>query len=319
MSGNITTSSFTLILILPSLFTLVVVLGSLIVTRWRRIILSNYSIAGFVLLLLTLNFIELITYANLVENLYLMGKIYYSVVIVILALFVCLCERPYNLEAGKKYMLYASLVISSIVLVSLITGTDLVLAGIEPIAYSVTRIPGKFYWLFEVYLIACITGGSYIIYLSIDKAANPLDKKRHKVILYSLLPFALTCLLVVVFIQFEINIKIPILIPICTLIFILVYIQSENQHGLFRLLVHIPYSKEREAYLELNKKLIDYISKTQTDEQLSLKSLMMEIETSLIASALDTKDGNYNLAAELLSISPSTVYRHKKPGEREKS
>jgi len=75
--------------------------------------------------------------------------------------------------------------------------------------------------------------------------------------------------------------------------------------------VNIPFSSERAPYREINEQVIEYLSKTQTDEKLSLKEMMTEIERTFINNALEIKDGNHSLAAELLSISLSTIYRNK--------
>jgi DNA-binding NtrC family response regulator len=123
-----------------------------------------------------------------------------------------------------------------------------------------------------------------------------------------------TTLLVLFLMQLGIEITWSLFLPFTTLIFVTVYLFTKDRNNLFRLLVNVPFSKERKAYKQLNARVLEYISKTQTDEPLPLKKIMSDIEQTFINNALEIKDGNLNLAAELLSISISTVYRYKDKG-----
>jgi len=114
---------------------------------------------------------------------------------------------------------------------------------------------------------------------------------------------------VFILIQIDSIINLSFFLPICTLIFLIIYLFTENKRDLFRVLVNIPYSQERVAYKELNDRVIEYLSKTQTEEKISLKEAMATIEKAFISRALEIKDGDHNLAAEMLSISMSTIYR----------
>ena len=109
--------------------------------------------------------------------------------------------------------------------------------------------------------------------------------------------------------QLGLNINFYIFLPFSTLLFVIVYLFTENKSDLFKFLVNIPYSEERAAYKEMNDRLIEYLAKTQTEEKISLKEAMGSIEKAFIARALELKGGDHNLAAEMLSISMSTIYR----------
>lgn len=111
--------------------------------------------------------------------------------------------------------------------------------------------------------------------------------------------------------QLGLNLNWSIFLPLCTLCFVSVYLFTENKQNLFRFLTKIPYLPERAAYNKLNQRVIDYVGKIQTDEQLSLKEMMSDIERTFVANAIEIKDGDHNLAAELLSVSLSTIYRNK--------
>jgi len=148
-----------------------------------------------------------------------------------------------------------------------------------------------------------------LIWRSYARANNPLDKKRHIVIFYSFLPIVITGISVLILMQLGFDINFSIFLPLSTLLFVIVYLFTENRSDLFKFLVNIPYSEERAAYKEVNDRLIEYLARTQTDEKISLKEAMGSIEKAFIARALELKGGDHNLAAEMLSISMSTIYR----------
>lgn len=139
---------------------------------------------------------------------------------------------------------------------------------------------------------------------------------RRKVILVSFFPLIGTVLLVIILMQAGVQINWSIFLPLSTIAFILAYLFTENRNDLFKVLVNIPFSEERKAYKLINSRILEYISKTQTNESISLKGLLSEIEKTFITNTLEMNDGNHNLAAELLSISISTIYRNKKRDEK---
>lgn len=301
--------TFSVYLAFPSILALGISLFILFSRKWRKLLLDNYIIACFLFSLLGMNFIEVITYSNLSNNFELLLRIYYSFVVLLLTSFICLSERLNNhSQKSTKYFLSFS-IISSIVLIAMILETDQIIAGAISTKFTILRVPGEYYFIFLSYLITYIFIGLFLILFSIRNANNPLKKRRHKVIFFSLLPLALILSLVFILIQIDSIINLSFFLPICTLIFLIIYLFTENKRDLFRVLVNIPYSQERVAYKELNDRVIEYLSKTQTEEKISLKEAMATIEKAFISRALEIKDGDHNLAAEMLSISMSTIYR----------
>ena len=308
---------FNSLLALPSLFALAVILTIFTFRKKRIVLLENIYISSFLISLIGMNVLEVIAYENISANFNLLVRLYYCFLTVLLSSFICLGIRLNNWSPDFFPKLNTYFIVSDISIIALILFSDVFITGATNTAYTVLRLPGNYYWLFLAYLFLCLLLGLYFILRSIYHASNPLDKRRHIVIFYSLFPLILTLAFVFVMIQIGANVNLSILLPICSLIFILVYLLTENKTDLFRFLVNIPFSNERKAYKELNTRVLEYIAKTQTDEPVSLKNLMSEIEKIVITNALEIKDGNHNLAAELLSVSLSTVYRLKyKPNHK---
>jgi len=303
---------FNQFLAIPSLTVIFCILFLLAIQRWRSLLFQNLLIAAFIVTLLFMNFLEVLTFGNLYTNYDFSIRAYNCTAIILASLFLCLGENL-NADSGiDKRFLYSIIILTSSLLIWAILFTDIVISGYSVNAFSIFRNPGDLYWLFQIFAFLCITLGVYFITRGIFLATNDLDRKRYRVILISFFPLVITSFLVLIFMHFGANLNLSLFLPICTLLFITVYLFTESRHDLFRFLVNVPYSPERAAYKALNNRVIEYISKTQTNEKLPLKEFMHDIETAIIENVLEIKDGNHSLTAELLSVSLSTVYRNKK-------
>jgi hypothetical protein len=214
------------------------------------------------------------------------------------------------------FNLFASIAGTSLFII--ILGSDLFVSGAVKTNISILRVPGEYYFLILSYLLSCILIGTYLIVISIKNSKNPLDKKRRTVIFFSLLPFIFTLNLVFILIQLNSIVNLSLFLPYCTLMFLIAYLFTETRKDLYKFLIYIPYSSERIAHKELNDRVIEYMSKTQMEEQISLREAMHTIERAFVTRALKIKDGDHNLAAELLSTSMSTVYRNKEKVDKDK-
>ncbi len=311
MGTELITESFNTWLVIPSFITIFTIFVVIINDRKRTVLSENSLILGLLFSLLLMNILEVLTFGNLYQEYEFLLRIYYCSTFITSSYVFCLSERLINSRYISRRLLYALVFIINITLITLTLMTNQIVAGAEKIVYTISRVKGDQYWIFQTYTLFCFITAPILIRNSIINAANPLDKKRNTVILFSFIPLILTVLLVLVLMQSGIKINFSIFLPISTFIFVIVYLFTENKNDLFRFLVNIPFSSERAAYKEINGRVIEYLSKTQTDEKLSLKEMMSEIERTFINNALEAKDGDHNLAAQLLSISLSTIYRNK--------
>lgn len=309
MESNQLTTEFNIILAIPSLITLVIIFLLLSIKRSRALLWENFLISGLIIALASMNLVEVITFGNLINNFNLLIKPYYAIAIVSCSFFLCLSWRLNSPTEKKSKICYSVVILANLIVLPLILFTDYIISGAMRTSYSVSRVPGDYYWVFQAYSLLFNLSGMVLIWRSYVKAKNPLDKKRHIVIFYSFLPIVMTGIIILLLMQIGLDINFSIFLPLSTLLFVIVYLFTENRSDLFKFLVNIPYSEERAAYKEMNDRLIEYLAKTQTDEKISLKEAMGSIEKAFITRALELKGGDHNLAAEMLSISMSTIYR----------
>ena len=307
---------FNSLLVLPSALTILLIFILLGVSKKREYFWKNKLIFSLIITFLLLNILEAVTYGNIYTNYDVLIRLYYSLVFVAASLILSLSHKldPKKIIPPKPF--YSTIILISFFLATLSLYTNLIIEGALINSYSLSRIPGKLYWLFQAYILLCMIISPPLIWRGILNSNNPLDKKRRKVILVSFFPLIGTVLLVIILMQAGVQINWSIFLPLSTIAFILAYLFTENRNDLFKVLVNIPFSEERKAYKLINSRILEYISKTQTNESISLKGLLSEIEKTFITNTLEMNDGNHNLAAELLSISISTIYRNKKRDEK---
>jgi len=305
-------SGLNYLLAAPSGLAVLVILLLLLFPKFRKLFFRDKLIALLLAFLLVLNSLEIALFSNFTKDYDLLIRLFCTFSTIAASIFLSVSENLNPKALFPRPLFYTILIFFNLSLIILITSTDLIITGAFKNTYSISRTLGQYYWALQIYILACILLGPALIYQSVKNSSTPLIKKRNKVILISFVPIAFTVSLVIVLMLTGFSFSLSFIFPLATLIFLIIYLHTENKDDLFKILVTVPFSSERKAYMELNDRVLNYIAMTQTDEKTSLKNLLSDIERTFITNALEIKDGDHNLAAELLSISISTVYRNKK-------
>ena len=305
-------SGLNYLLAAPSGLAVLVILLLLLFPKFRKLFFRDKLIALLLAFLLVLNSLEIALFSNFTKDYDLLIRLFCTFSTIAASVFLSVSENLNPKALFPRPLFYTILIFFNLSLIILITSTDLIITGAFKNTYSISRTLGQYYWALQIYILACILLGPALIYQSVKNSSTPLIKKRNKVILISFVPIAFTVSLVIVLMLTGFSFSLSFIFPLATLIFLIIYLHTENKDDLFKILVTVPFSSERKAYMELNDRVLNYIAMTQTNEKTSLKNLLSDIERTFITNALEIKDGDHNLAAELLSISISTVYRNKK-------
>ena len=312
MESGTSESGLNYLLAAPSGLAVLVILLLLLFPKFRKLFFRDKLIALLLAFLLVLNSLEIALFSNFTKDYDLLIRLFCTFSTIAASIFLSVSENLNPKALFPRPLFYTILIFFNLSLIILITSTDLIITGAFKNTYSISRTLGQYYWALQIYILACILLGPALIYQSVKNSSTPLIKKRNKVILISFVPIAFTVPLVIVLMLTGFSFSLSFIFPLVTLIFLVIYLHTENKDDLFKILVTVPFSSERKAYMELNDRVLNYIAMTQTDEKTSLKNLLSDIERTFITNALEIKDGDHNLAAELLSISISTVYRNKK-------
>ena len=312
MESGTSESGLNYLLAAPSGLAVLVILLLLLFPKFRKLFFRDKLIALLLAFLLVLNSLEIALFSNFTKDYDLLIRLFCTFSTIAASIFLSVSENLNPKALFPRPLFYTILIFFNLSLIILITSTDLIITGAFKNTYSISRTLGQYYWALQIYILACILLGQALIYQNVKNSSTPLIKKRNKVILISFVPIAFTVSLAIVLMLTGFSFSLSFIFPLATLIFLIIYLHTENKDDLFKILVTVPFSSERKAYMELNDRVLNYIAMTQTDEKTSLKNLLSDIERTFITNALEIKDGDHNLAAELLSISISTVYRNKK-------
>lgn len=305
---------------LPSLTALLVLSWLLLKTEQRNVLTRSPQLSLIFSSLFSISLIELITYTNLVSANLLMMKFYY-IAIFVGVLGILLSAIKFSIiKTSTKIKLACLAVIFSTTISLLMLSTDLFVTGFEFIGYSYTRIPGDYYWLVQLHFPIYVLLSLYLLFKSSFQAHNELNAKRARLLLYSLSPIMICGM----FITFLMNIGIPInasiVFPIMTTLFLVILIHTEKVENLLSVLMKIPYSRERIAYLKIKNEVQSFMMQTELlkslekDEKLSisLKNLTNSIENIIVDHTVKLANGSQIRAANLLGVSPSSICRKKR-------
>jgi cytochrome c biogenesis factor len=198
-------------------------------------------------------------------------------------------------------------ILLSFLLVALILGTELVIAGYQLINYSITRIAGPYYWFFQSIALAAL-----MISILLNLFGSIRQKpgcQKCKATLVCFLPYAVSITLVILLMQAGIKINASLIVPLATTYLLLVLIYLEDKNTVFRILASVPFSKERKGYRLLAAEIEQFLGNATNGDKTSLKALTNALEKHIVSVAVDMSNGSQAKAAVLLGTSTSSVCR----------
>lgn len=115
-----------------------------------------------------------------------------------------------------------------------------------PIGYTVTRVPGPAYWLFEVYALSCFLLVLGTLGRGARRLSTPSRRAKAGFMLLAVVPMAIVVIGVVVLLHFEIRwLNASVIFPIAITYFLLVTTYAIYHHRLFEIQFFLPWSKLR--------------------------------------------------------------------------
>ena len=251
--------------------------------------------------LLLINLLEFIGFSYPSKGAYalLLLTIYYmGLILMVASLLAMTLEVAGHLNRIATTCVYTVLVVGIISLA--IPG--FILDGVRSVGYTSTRIPGSYYWLFQILFLGSLVSSSFFLLKAILKPVTVLSQRKAKALLIATAPIIVAGLAVVSLMQMGIEITGSIIGSFVTLIFLCVIIVSENEHKLFTFLTYIPSTAEYKMAAKVRAMLSGvYVG--------NLNTAISEFEQLIINDALSKSHGNKSDAAEKLGISRSTLRR----------
>lgn len=196
----------------------------------------------FLISLFFLNLFELISfsYVNEISNALPILLGYYMSLLYVVASFIILSTQL----SGNKFFSNSIVQITIAILIILfMLTTDLFIAGVQSIGYSITRIKGEYYWVISVYLIGGIILAMVLLGIGGFQTMRSINQIKCRYIFYGFLPTFIVIIALVFLMHAGIKVNATLILPATTTFFIVILIWMENKYNVFRIWSVIEYLK----------------------------------------------------------------------------
>lgn len=294
-----------------SSFAILVKIGLII--RYRALI-SSYSVYFKLLFMcfLWLNIFELTSFyfpdAN--QPAYLLLVSYYVCLLVGIAMVTVISFSAAGLMS-RGIGTFVTVTIAATIVLTIIPGY--VLNGVKHIGFTITRIPGEQYWVFQISLMIFVISNLMALTYGATRCSDPCRRRKSKALLISLLPIFLLMPIVLLLMQADIPVTGTVFGSFAILLFLFTLtateaeimrepVSAQGDNRLFRFLSNIPITAEFKLANRVRRAVA---SKYSND----LEKAVAHYEKTLIQETLNLCEGNKTLAAKLLGVSRTTLRR----------
>ena len=193
------------------------------------------------------------------------------------------------------------------ILSCLILFSNLVVAGVYSIGYSVSATKGQYYDLFSMYILSALLISYAVTVLGYQRAKSQLTSLRCQHSLLALTPITLVFALAMIFKISNVGINATGLAPIATAMFLAIMLKSESRHKLSNLRRLMPLSPERQTTARMMDLLDEYIQNSNKEDV--YKELQAGIEKEIINYSLKKCENNVTTTAKMMGLkNRSTLY-----------
>lgn len=185
-------------------------------------------------------------------------------------------------EWGKVRSIVPLLYLPALILGYLLLGTDKLVTGFQLYKdYSVLRVPGPLYILFEVYVLLYVFASLvYLIYGARNSRPSTISRLRNRWWLFGLLPFVLLHGYLIIANHFGLaKISSTVSVPIALTLFLIAATYAIHQFRLFDIEFFLPWSRVRKRKTEFYRRIQATIA--EIAEMHSVKEVMNSIATTL--------------------------------------
>lgn len=256
---------------IPAMFALLVKAGLFFYARASKV--HNTETQLYLLFLFSLsiqNLAEIGLFSDLKHSLPLTtgGKLWYGAIMIAVALFLHLAwvisinrhEVTRRTSIKALTFIYAPTVVLEVFLWS----GPLLIASFEPMSYSATKVPGPFFFLWELYAVSylCVTLG--LLVYGARTQTSAFRRSQCKLLVFSFIPFVTLGIGIIVLQRFGFRgFNAAATLPITTTFFLCFTAYVTHQHRLFDIAFFIPWSnvrKRKTAFYKRTQALIAEIA-----------------------------------------------------------
>lgn len=174
--------------------------------------------------------------------------LFYATSIIALSLFLHLavCVSIDNHWPRFSKALVCFVYLYALLLLFLLFFTARVLKGAIPVDYTLTRIPGDLYWLFELYTIGLSIGLLGLFSYGALRQDTAASRAKNALLLAGMFPTLIVVVTVLSLLHFDIKwVDATTIMPFVITVFVVVSAYAIYQHRIFDIQIFIPWSKTR--------------------------------------------------------------------------
>ncbi|MEE9596392.1 MAG: hypothetical protein V3V96_06410, partial [Acidiferrobacterales bacterium] len=207
------------------------------------------------------NLAEILTFRTIAQDgLFpkIYGLTYYgaSIAAIALLLHITVVLAVGTSRSTTKVTAAIALYAPAVILGVLLFFTPWLVVGFEPLSYTVAKIPGNLYFLFEIYALSYLSTGVVLLIYGSLKQNSPSKRLKNKFMLLGMSPVFFVAIGVISLSHFGVRYLSPngtsaiavnttIVLPIALTFFLAVTAYAIHQHRIFDIQFYIPWSKVR--------------------------------------------------------------------------
>lgn len=183
--------------------------------------------------------------------------------------------------------------------------TRLIIADVAPVHYSLTRVAGSHYWMFQTSALLAVL----FTVVTLARARGAADLFIHAKatnLLIAFLPVFLFAVCVIIAMQMGFKVNAVGVLPLCMVIYVIALIQNMQPGCIPDYTIFIPWSKKARLIRSLTKHVRNVYREGM------VHNTKREYQELLIDYALDIYGGNQTKAAQWLKVSQSWISRNRK-------
>ena len=211
-------------------------------------------------------------------------------------------------------------VVLALLVCNLIFNRSLI-ADVQTVEYSLTKVAGPNYWMFQFYALCSLALAIGLLAHGVRTHGSNIAKQQCMTVLIST---AMPVLLVFAIIGLQamgVQVTTAIFMSLALTLMLAIIVYAEEKTRLFRLLTFVPFTKERRLHKQLLAQITSCIAISDDpaeQQSLNLKQMMREFEGLVVEHVLDYYEGNQKLTANALGVSEATVSRRARAGAQQR-
>lgn len=169
------------------------------------------------------------------------------------------------------------------------------ISGIENIGYSITRVPGPYYWVIQIGLVVPILLCTLVLLHTAVRSRHHKQSALANIYLAAYFPVALTAVGVVLLMALGVKINASgfMSLAVCISLWILLYTTTRRNQFLF--MAYLPHTREHRFIQRISNHMMSLTTG-------NMDQAVHALEARIIEEALTMTDGDKNQAAQILGL-----------------